>query len=146
MRMRLSSRDLLNGAVLGVTLLGLGQCVSNTPTAGLQPSCMKRAHPPEVRSGKDCKEIESPVLLACVDPGYPSYVRKQQLEGKVVAEAALSPDGTLQNIKITSSPSDVLSQLALDAFRQWSYKAAFCRDMGKPIQTYVTMTTTFSLH
>jgi TonB family protein len=133
-------------SLLLVVLIGSAQCTLTSPRTSAEPSCRKRSHLPEVRSGPDCKEIESPVLLACVDPDYPPDVRKRRLEGKVVATATLNPDGTLQDFKIVSTPSEVLSGLALDAFRQWRYKPAFCRDLGKPILTYITMTTTFSLH
>jgi TonB family protein len=101
--------------------------------------------PPEVRAGKDCKEVEAPVLLDCVEPGYPTDVRKARLEGKVVAVAVLTPDGNLEGIRVSSSPSETLSNVALKAFGQWHYKPAFCRDTGQPVQVHVTMTTTFSL-
>jgi protein TonB len=100
----------------------------------------------EPMAGGGCKSIEAPKLLRSVEPDYPEEIRKQGVKGKVVAEAVLTPDGALEDIRIVSSPSEALSQLALKAFSQWRYKAAFCRNWGKPIRVYITMTAAFNLH
>jgi TonB family protein len=139
-------RGVCEAGFLLVALIGSAQCSSTSPKASVEPSCKQRAQPPEVRSGPGCKEVESPVLLECVDPDYPPDVRKDRLSGKVVATATLYPDARLGGVTVVSSPSEVLSKLALEAFRQWRYKPAFCRDLGKPIEVTITMTTTFSLH
>jgi TonB family protein len=81
-----------------------------------------------------------------VESDYPAYLRRQGIEGTVVAECALTPDGTLEDIKIFSSSSAELSELAIKVFGKWCYKPAFCKDWGKPIRVYITMTTTFALH
>ncbi len=144
--MRRKLRSVCEAGLLVVTLIGSAQCSSNSAKTSVEPSCKKHAQSPEVRSGPDCKEAESPVLLECVDPDYPPDVRKNRLSGKVVATATLYPDARLGGVTVVSSPSEVLSKLALEAFRQWRYKPAFCRDLGKPIEVTITMTTTFSLH
>jgi TonB family protein len=143
MRQKLRNTFLIG--LLGGSLIWSAKCSSATPQAGAEPNCKKKVSPPEVREGRDCKEVESPVLLDCVDPDYPRDVRKGRLEGKVVAQAILTADGNLEGIRIVSSPSEVLSNLAVSAFRRWHYKPAFCRDAGKQVQTYITMTTTFGL-
>lgn len=143
--MRQDLRTKLLSCLLVGSLLWSAKCSSATPPVSVVPNCMK-PRPSEVTAGKDCKEIEAPVLLDCVDPEYPADVRKEKLEGKVVARAVLTADANLEGMKIVSSPSEALSGLAVDAFRQWRYKPAFCRDSGKPVQAYITMTTTFSLH
>ena len=122
-------------------------CSSVPSQSAAQPECLKgAARPPEVRAGPNCKEIEAPVLLDCVEPAYPADIRRQRLQGKVVARAELTPDATLTDIRVVESPSAALSSLALEAFRQWRYKPAFCRDVGKPVRTYITMTTAFRLN
>ena len=143
--MRQQMRGALEAGLLLCALILSAECSSVSPQASVEPSCKKRAQPPEVRAGAQCKDIESPVLIDCVDPNYPPDVRKQRLEGKVVAKAALTPDATLEDLRIVSSPSTVLSNLALEAFRQWRYKPAFCRELGKSIRVSVTMTATFNL-
>ncbi len=62
-----------------------------------------------------------------------------------MAEAVLTPQATLDSVRVVSSPSDALSALALKAFSQWRYKPAVCRDSGEQIRVYITMTTIFKL-
>jgi TonB family protein len=58
-------------------------------------------------------------------------------------KAALTEEGKLRDIQVSSSPDSRLSDLAVEAFEKWQYKPARCA--GKPVQVYITSTMNFDL-
>jgi protein TonB len=89
--------------------------------------------------------LEAPTLIRRVEPEYPAQVRKERTHGEVKIRAVIAADGTVSDISIASSPSEILSRLAVEAVSQWRYKPAYCRDLAKPVRVYLTVTVTFSL-
>jgi protein TonB len=128
--------------LLSGSLIWSANCSSAPVTSAAEPS----SAPVTAAGGPKCNQVEAPTLIHRVEPDYPKDVRKRRLEGKVLVEAILTVDGTLVDFKVVSSPSKTLTRLAIEAFRQRRYKPAFCKDWGKPIRVYVTITTTFKLH
>jgi TonB family protein len=128
-------------------LLWFVKCASGPQSGNAGPGCTDRASSPAILVGSDpkCKEIVAPVLLHCVDPMYPSEVRKQRAEGKVVVDASLNTAGTLENMKVKTSTTGTLSSLALAALAERRYKPAVCRESGEPVRVYLTLTVTFWL-
>jgi TonB family protein len=115
--------------------------------SGTGPRCNDNQNSSVIQAGSEpkCRDIEPPKLIHCVDPMYPSEVRKQRLEGRVVVDAVLTPAGLIDDMKVRSSPGEMLTSLALAAFRERRYKPAKCRDSGEPVRVYVTLTVTFAL-
>ncbi len=138
------SKTLQTGLLIG-SLVWSADCSSAPVPVPRRPGDSSTASSTST-SELPCKDIEAPTLIRRVVPDYPAYLRRQGIEGEVVAQGVLNPDATFEDIKIVSSPSEALSELAVKAFRKWRYKAAFCRDWGKPIRVYITMTLTFALH
>jgi TonB family protein len=56
-------------------------------------------------------------------------------------KAALTAEGKLENIQVSSSPDSKLSELAVEAFQKWRYKPATCA--GKPVPVHITSTMRF---
>jgi len=67
------------------------------------------------------------------------------MNGKVVTECIIGLDGTISDVVVRESPSQVLSDLAVQAIRQWRYTPAYCKKLGEPIRVYLVVTVTFSL-
>ena len=137
-----------SGLVVATLFLALDCSTIPPPSKSVHPpACMTGDHiSGKVQATTACTEMEAPTLIDCVDPDYPKDIRRRHLQGKVVASARLTADGVLEDFKIESSPWPELSQLALDAFRQWRYKPALCRDTGKTIPVRITTTLTFTLN
>jgi TonB family protein len=90
-----------------------------------------------------CENVEAPLLIHRVEPEYPEDARKERLEGRVVIEAIIATDGSVDAPRILQTPYYSLGQFALTAVKKWRYKPALCA--GKPIRVYLTVTSTFRL-
>lgn len=88
-----------------------------------------------------CAKVEAPELIRRAEPSYPDALRKKGVQGTVVMKAALTAEGKLENIQVSSSPDSKLSELAVEAFEKWRYKPATCA--GKPVTVYITSTMKF---
>ena len=78
-----------------------------------------------------------------VPPVYPTEAKKAGVQGPVVLEMAVSTDGVPQNLKVLSSPSDDLSQSAIEAVSQWRYAPTLLN--GNPVEVLTEVTVTYSL-
>jgi protein TonB len=64
----------------------------------------------------------TPVVLASRRPRYPELARRLGRQGTVVLELALSPDGAVAEVGVSSSSGvDELDQAAVDAVRTWRF-------------------------
>jgi protein TonB len=88
-----------------------------------------------------CAKIDAPELIRRAEPSYPDEVRKRGVRGTVIMKAALTAEGKLENIQVSSSPDSKLSELAVEAFQKWRYKPATCA--GKPVPVHITSTMRF---
>ena len=67
-----------------------------------------------------------------VQPIYPEAAKAARVQGTVKMEATISKDGVPIELRVLSSPSDDLSQSALEAVRQWRYRPTLLN--GNPIE------------
>jgi protein TonB len=92
-----------------------------------------------IRPGGD---IKPPVRTVYVAPPYPDLARAARIQGLVVIECTIDPSGRVVDARvITGHP--LLQNAALDAVRQWRYKAT--RLNGVPVAVLMTVTVNFSL-
>ena len=80
---------------------------------------------------------ELPQVIKTVAPEYP----KEAPEGIVQLQALVGKDGLVQDVKVTQSPSPLLSQAAEDALRKWVFKPPVAH--GKPTDVWVVVHLTF---
>lgn len=81
-------------------------------------------------------------VLTKVVPKYPPEAKKKRIQGRVTLGATISPQGTVEDLKVVSGPKE-LRQSALDAVRQWTYKPFLLN--GQPIEVKTTINVTYSL-
>ena len=86
--------------------------------------------------------IRQPLKVRNVDPVYPAIAQAARVQGTVILEATLSPDGRMMNARILRSVP-LLDQAALDAVRQWEYTPTMLN--GVPVPVIMTITVTFTL-
>ena len=82
------------------------------------------------------------LLIHQVNPQYPSAARLARVEGKVVLQAVIGKDGTIQNLHLISG-HPMLSEAAMDAVKQWLYKPYYLN--GEPVEVETTIHVNFKL-
>lgn len=76
---------------------------------------------------------------------YPAQARMRKLEGVVVVEFIVSPDGTVRNARVISSqPGEVFNDAALQAIQRWRFAPG--TKGGKPVSARVRQKVEFRLH
>ena len=78
-----------------------------------------------------------------VSPVYPPLAKKDHVSGKVVLDAIIGKDGSVQNIKVVKSVRDDLDQSAIDAVRQWTFQPYLLN--GDPVEVKTTINIIYSL-
>lgn len=88
-------------------------------------------------------EVEETKLIRKVQPVYPASAKATGVQGKVLLETVISADGVPEEISVSSSPSDDLTQSALDAVRQWRYSPTLLN--GQPVQVVTEVLVNYTL-
>ena len=68
--------------------------------------------------------IGSPQCEFCPPPQYTYVARAKKLQGVVIAQVLVAPDGAPDNIKIVRSPNPLLADAALRTVRTWRFQPA----------------------
>lgn len=83
-------------------------------------------------------------LLKKVQPVYPMPAKLAHVQGTVTLEATISKEGIPEDLRVLSSPSDDLTQSALEAVRQWRYRPTLLNGQPEAIVTEVLINYTLS--
>lgn len=70
-----------------------------------------------------------------VQPVYPEALRRERIEGEVVAHLVVEADGTQRDLQIASSSDERFSAAVRDALAQWTFQPAIFQ--GRPVATGV---------
>lgn len=87
---------------------------------------------------------QPPRPLARLSPIYPPRARMRRIEGDVLLEFVVDPDGTVRNVEVISSrPADTFTDAALRAVRRWKFSPG-TKD-GRAVTTRVRQKVSFTL-
>jgi TonB family protein len=75
-------------------------------------------------------------LLHRVDPEYPADAEKAKVEGLVVLNASIAPDGTVKNVAPVSG-APLLAQAAVNAVRWWRFQPYAVDGQAVPVETTI---------
>lgn len=100
---------------------GLARPVANTA---------KRAHVPA--------EVMEKLLIHRVDPEYPAAARPGRLQGVIVLDVLIGPDGSVVQMRPLNGP-DVLSRAAMDALRWWKFQPYQVNGQAVEVETTVAV-------
>ena len=92
-----------------------------------------------VRPGGD---IEPPRKIRHVTPEYPAIARQARVEGTVVIDAIIGPDGQVRDATVRES-KPLLDRAALAAVRQWLYTPTRLNNV--PVAVIMTVEVRFTL-
>ncbi|SEB60039.1 M56 family metallopeptidase [Terriglobus roseus] len=81
-------------------------------------------------------------VLNKVQPKYPQSAKDAHVSGAVVLHAIIDETGKVEQLAVISSPDKDLSESALDAVRQWTYRPYLLN--GQPMSVETTITVNFS--
>jgi protein TonB len=87
--------------------------------------------------------VKAPEILSRVEPRYTDIARHSGTEGVVVLQAVIDEDGRVTNLSVIKGLPMGLEQAAVDAVRQWRFKAATLQ--GRPVKVYYNLTVRFSI-
>jgi len=82
-------------------------------------------------------------LVTQVHPTYPPAAKAAGVQGTVQLEVVISKDGVPEDIRVLSSPSDDLTQSALEAVRQWRYSPTLLN--GNPVRIVTEVIVNYTL-
>jgi protein TonB len=86
--------------------------------------------------------VREPRKLRHVSPVYPDVARQARVQGVVILELTISPEGRVSDARILRG-IPLLDQAALDAVRQWVYTPTLVQ--GTPVPVLMTVTVNFRL-
>ena len=87
--------------------------------------------------------VKAAARIRTINPEYPQAALAAQLEGDVLLEAVVTPEGRVTNVSIARSVHPLLDEAARKAVRQYEYAPATRN--GVPEAATVRMTVSFRL-
>ncbi len=86
--------------------------------------------------------VRPPIKVRDVKPAYPEIARTARVQGVVICEVLVGPDGKVAEAKVLRS-IPLLDEAALDAVRQWEFAVTLLN--GSPVPVIMTVTVNFVL-
>jgi len=87
-------------------------------------------------------ELKAPALIERVEPEYPPFAVRAQVQGVVILEAVVDGRGRVEEVRVLRS-IPLLDKAAIAAVRQWRYSPLLLN--GTPERFVLTVTVSFSL-
>src|SRR5215813_5278554 len=103
---------------------------------------LEAAPPPPPAPVRVGGNIRPPTKTKDVRPVYPSIAQSARVQGVVIIEATIGPDGRVQEAKVLRS-IPLLDAAALDAVKQWVFTPTTLN--GTPVPVIMTVTVNFTL-
>ena len=95
----------------------------------------KAPEPAPVRVGG---AVPAPTLIKRVSPVYPPPALSANVQGIVILEATIGPDGKVRDVRATRS-IPLLDAAAVEAVRQWEYEPTIVKGIAVPVITNVAV-------
>jgi TonB family protein len=108
-------------------------CPSRTNTLELPESIRQEFERDEqlaVSAPVAAPEPETAALTGEMVPLYPQSLRGRDIEGRVVIEGVIAPNGTSQNMRVTSATDDALGAAAMEVLALERWKPALVRGVA----------------
>ena len=100
------------------------------------------APPPPVQAVRVGGQIKEPKKLKNVAPVYPDIAKQARVQGVVILECTISPQGKVTDVKVLRG-IPLLDSAAADAVKQWVYTPTLLN--GVPVPVIMTVTVNFKL-
>jgi len=100
------------------------------------------APPPPTQAVRVGGQIKEPKKLKNVPPVYPDIAKQARVQGVVILECTISPQGRVTDVKVLRG-IPLLDSAAIDAVKQWVYTPTLLN--GVPVPVIMTVTVNFKL-
>jgi len=100
------------------------------------------APPPPTQAVRVGGQIKEPKKLKNVPPVYPDIAKQARVQGVVILECTISPQGKVTDVKVLRG-IPLLDSAAIDAVKQWVYTPTLLN--GVPVPVIMTVTVNFKL-
>ena len=98
--------------------------------------------PPPVAAVRVGGQIKEPKKLKHVAPVYPPIARSARVQGQVVLECTISPQGRVTDVRLVRG-IPLLDASAIEAVKQWVYTPTLLN--GVPVPVIMTVTVNFRI-
>ena len=98
--------------------------------------------PPPPQAVRVGGQIKEPKKLKNIAPVYPDIAKQARVQGVVILECTISPQGKVTDVKVLRG-IPLLDQAAIDAVKQWVYTPTLLN--GVPVPVIMTVTVNFRL-
>ncbi len=98
--------------------------------------------PPPVAAVRVGGQIKEPRKLKSPPPVYPQIARQARVQGAVVLECTISPQGRVTDVKVVRG-IPLLDAAAIEAVKQWVYTPTLLN--GVPVPVIMTVTVNFRI-
>ncbi len=99
--------------------------------------------PPPVEPVRVGGNIKEPKKIKNVAPAYPDIAKQARVQGIVILECVISPQGKVSNVTVLRGVP-LLDEAAKEAVRQWVYSPTLLN--GVPVPVIMTVTVNFKLN
>lgn len=99
--------------------------------------------PPPVEPVRVGGNIKEPKKIKNVNPVYPDIAKQARVQGIVILECVISPQGKVSNVTVLRGVP-LLDEAAKEAVRQWVYSPTLLN--GVPVPVIMTVTVNFKLN
>ena len=97
---------------------------------------------PVVQAVRVGGQIKEPKKLKAVNPVYPDIAKQARVQGVVILECTISPQGKVTNVTVLRG-IPLLDAAAIEAVKQWVYTPTLLN--GVPVPVIMTVTVNFTL-
>jgi TonB family protein len=87
--------------------------------------------------------VQQAMLIHRVEPVYPILALQTRREGRVLLHAIISVEGRIESLQVVSG-DPIFIRSALDAVREWHYRATVLDGKQVEVETYITVIYTLS--
>jgi protein TonB len=98
--------------------------------------------PPPQQAVRVGGQIKEPKKLKSVNPEYPAIAKQARVQGVVILECTISPQGKVTEVKVLRG-IPLLDEAAVTAVKQWVYTPTLLN--GVPVPVIMTVTVNFKL-
>jgi len=98
--------------------------------------------PPPTQAVRVGGQIKEPKKLKDVKPNYPDIAKQARVQGVVILECTISPQGKVTNVTVLRG-IPLLDAAAIEAVKQWVYTPTLLN--GVPVPVIMTVTVNFRL-
>lgn len=97
-----------------------------------------------VGAPRNLPEGTFPVCTYCPNPPYDSKAKKKRVQGSVLLNLVVLPDGTVSEVKVVRSLDKGLDESAVETARKWRFRPVM-GPAGKPVSVEFSVEVTFRL-